>query len=76
MPTRYAASAEEIAELLSDWGEPKYRLRQIWDGLYRRRAPLEELTDLGVPLRATLAEALPLALAPLHTSTSGDRETL
>jgi 23S rRNA (adenine2503-C2)-methyltransferase len=76
MPTRYAASAEEIAGLLAGWGEPKYRLRQIWDGLYRRRAPLEELTDLSVGLRATLAEALPLALAPLHTSTADDGETL
>ena len=74
--TRYGASGEEIAELLAEWGEPKYRLRQIWDGLYRRRAPLEELTDLSVPLRASLADALPLALAPLHASTSDDGETL
>src|SRR5918999_4310517 len=76
MLTRYGASAEEIAGLLSDWGEPKYRLRQIWDGLYRRRAPLEELTDLSLPLRARLEKALPLALAPLHASTAGDGETV
>src|SRR5918999_7372 len=76
MSTRYGASAEEIAGLLSDWGEPKYRLRQIWDGLYRRRAPLEELTDLSLPLRARLEKALPLALAPLHASTAGDGETV
>ena len=76
MPTRYAAGPEEITELLSDWGEPKYRLRQIWDGLYRRRAPLEELTDLSLSLRGKLDEALPLALAPLHTSTADDGETL
>jgi 23S rRNA (adenine2503-C2)-methyltransferase len=76
MQTRYAAGSEEIAQLLSDWGEPKYRLRQIWDGLYRRRAPLEELTDLSVPLRANLGEALPLALSPVHSSSSDDGETL
>jgi 23S rRNA (adenine2503-C2)-methyltransferase len=76
MRTRYAAGSEEIAQLLSDWGEPKYRLRQIWDGLYRRRAPLEELTDLSVPLRAKLGNALPLALSPVHSSSADDGETL
>ena len=60
MPTRYAAGPEEVAQLLSDWGEPKYRLLQVWDGLYRRRAPLEELTDLSLPLRNKLSDALPL----------------
>ena len=73
--TRYGADPEEIADLLSAWGEPKYRLRQIWDGLYRRRAPLEELTDLSVPLRERLAEALPLALRPLHVSSADGGET-
>jgi 23S rRNA (adenine2503-C2)-methyltransferase len=48
----------------------------VWDGLYRRRAPLDELTELGRPLRVRLAEALPLALAPRHTSSADDGETL
>jgi 23S rRNA (adenine2503-C2)-methyltransferase len=74
--TRYAVGSEEIAELLAAWGEPKYRLRQIWDGLYRRRAPLEELTDLSVALRERLSEALPLALTPVHTSSADRGETL
>ncbi len=76
MTTRYGAAPDEIAELLSSWGEPKYRLRQIWDGLYKRRAPLEELTDLSVPLRERLDEALPLALAPVHTSAADRGDTL
>ena len=75
MPTRYAAGPEEIGQLLADWGEPAYRLGQIWDGLYRRRAPLEELTDLSRSTRAKLAEALPLALSPLHVSSADDGET-
>jgi len=74
--TRYGASFEEVAGLLSSWGEPAYRARQVWDGLYRRRAPLEELTDVGRPLRARLAEALPLALAARHTSSADRGETL
>jgi 23S rRNA (adenine2503-C2)-methyltransferase len=75
MTTRYGARSEEIGQLLSTWGEPKYRLRQIWDGLYKRRAPLEELTDLSVALRERLSDALPLALSPVHTSSADKGET-
>jgi 23S rRNA (adenine2503-C2)-methyltransferase len=76
MADRYGASFEEIAALLESWEEPAYRARQVWDGLYRRRAPIEELTDLGVGLRARLAEALPPALVACHTNTADDGETL
>jgi 23S rRNA (adenine2503-C2)-methyltransferase len=75
-PTRYGATFDEIAALLAEWGEPAFRARQVWDGLYRRRAPLEELTDIGRPLRARLAGVLPPALAARHTSTADDGETL
>ena len=74
--TRYGAAFEDVAALVASEGEPAYRARQVWDGLYRRRAPLDELTELGRPLRARLAEALPLALAPRHTSSADEGETL
>ena len=70
--TRYGASFEEVAGLLSTWGEPAYRVKQVWDGLYRRRMPLEDLTDLPKVLRTRLAEALPEALTPC-LETTGDR---
>ncbi|HVW35423.1 MAG TPA: 23S rRNA (adenine(2503)-C(2))-methyltransferase RlmN [Acidimicrobiia bacterium] len=69
-PSRYGASFEALAGLLAAWGEPGYRARQVWDGLYRRRAPLDALTDVGAALRARLAEALPEALDPLHVTES------
>jgi 23S rRNA (adenine2503-C2)-methyltransferase len=72
MAGRYGASFEEVAGLLESWGEPGYRARQVWNGLYRRRAPLEDLTDLPVGLRARLAEALSPALVARHTSTAVD----
>jgi 23S rRNA (adenine2503-C2)-methyltransferase len=72
---RYGATLAELGEILAGWGEPAYRARQIWDGLYQRRAPLEDLTNVGVALRERLAGALPLALRPLHTSWSADGET-
>ena len=75
MSTRYAATPDEIAALLAGWGEPAYRARQVWDGLYNRRAALEELTNLPLVLRSRLGEALPLALEKVHSSTADDGET-
>ena len=73
---RYGAGFDDIAGLLDEWGEPGFRAKQVWTGLYGRRAPLEELTDVGRPLRARLAEALPLALVARHTSAADGGETL
>jgi 23S rRNA (adenine2503-C2)-methyltransferase len=70
--TRYGATAAEVGELLSGWGAPAYRARQLWDGLYRQRRPLEELTNLPKALRDQLGEALPLALQPCRVL-EGDR---
>ena len=74
--TRYGAGLDEIEDLLASWGEKPYRARQLWDGLYRRRAPLEDLTELGKGLRLRLAEALPLELAPCTRSTTDAGDTL
>ena len=74
--TRYGAGFEEVAALLAGWGEPAYRARQVWDGLYRRRARLEDLTELGRSLRPRLAEALPLALTPVDSRSADGGETL
>lgn len=74
--TRYGAPLDELETLLASWGEKPYRARQLWDGLYRRRAPLEDLTDLGKGLRGRLAEVLPLELSACATSSADDGETL
>jgi 23S rRNA (adenine2503-C2)-methyltransferase len=74
--TRYGAGLDEIEDLLASWGEKGYRARQLWEGLYRRRTRLEDLTDLGKGLRARLAEALPQELSPCTTSTTDAGDTL
>ncbi|MGH9002305.1 MAG: 23S rRNA (adenine(2503)-C(2))-methyltransferase RlmN, partial [Acidimicrobiia bacterium] len=74
--TRYGARLDEVESLVASWGEPPYRARQLWDGLYRRRAPLPDLTDLGKALRARLAEALPLELVPCTESVADGGDTL
>jgi 23S rRNA (adenine2503-C2)-methyltransferase len=60
--TRYGATREQIDALLGDFGEPAYRGSQLWDGLWKERRPLEDLTSLPKALRERLATALPLSL--------------
>ncbi len=75
MTSRYGASQAELDALLSEWNEPKYRAAQLYEGLWTKRTPLDELTSLPKALRARLAEALPLALEPVTVQTSSDSAT-
>ncbi len=47
--TRYGTSRDELAVLLA--GEPRYRVDQVFDALWRRRVPLEAATELPGALR-------------------------
>jgi len=69
---RYDVDLAALGELLA--GEPTYRIRQVWDGLYRRRVEPEEMTELPKALRARLSTALPAALelATERVSDGGD----
>ena len=68
--SRYDASREDIASILGD--APKYRLDQIWQGLYTEfQAPLE-ITTISKDLRSKLDEALPSSLE-LVTARDSDR---
>jgi 23S rRNA (adenine2503-C2)-methyltransferase len=58
--SRYQCSRDELAELLH--GEPRYRVDQVWSGLYQQLAEPEEMTNLPKALRGRLAEVLPPAL--------------
>ena len=70
--TRYQLTRDELAQWLT--GEPRYRLDQLWTGLYEQLAEPAELTTLPKELRVRLDTALPLALTEeLHrVSDSGD----
>ena len=63
MPGPYDVTRQELAQLLAD--QPGYRSGQVWDGLHRRLARPEEMTDLPAELRSRLATALPPALTPV-----------
>jgi 23S rRNA (adenine2503-C2)-methyltransferase len=71
--TRYGASRDQLAALLAD--EPRYRVEQVWDALWRRRVPLDSATELPAGLRTRLTEGLPLALTPVTEQVSADELT-
>ena len=68
MPTAYDATPDDVATLLD--GEPAYRVRQVWDGLYRRGLRPAEMTELPAPLRRHLDDLLPAALTEVARRTS------
>ena len=74
MTTRYDPGRDELAELLE--GEPRYRVDQLWRGLYTRLADPGDMTDLPSELRSTLADLLPAALTAVAESRSDGGETV
>jgi 23S rRNA (adenine2503-C2)-methyltransferase len=68
--SRYGVSRELLGQLLGD--VPRYRLDQVWTGLYEQLAGPAELTSLPKSLRNDLDAALPLALE-LATESVSDR---
>lgn len=54
-PLIYDYSIESLAELLQFWGEPKFRAKQIWNGLYLQfYSNWEEFSNLPTSLREKL----------------------
>jgi 23S rRNA (adenine2503-C2)-methyltransferase len=76
VPGPYDLSQDQLAALLD--GEPAYRVRQVWDGLYRRALPVTELTDLPRALRDRLAAepALQPALTAAAHSVADGAQTV
>jgi 23S rRNA (adenine2503-C2)-methyltransferase len=68
----------DLASLLAEWGEPPYRAKQMWHGLYRSLwSSPAEFTDLPSALRERLAGQLAFeALTPITVLQSADRRTV
>jgi 23S rRNA (adenine2503-C2)-methyltransferase len=61
------ANLEEIEAALSGMGEPRYRARQIYAGIYRRLyRSWDQFTDLGKKLREKLAEQFVIEYPPVR----------
>jgi 23S rRNA (adenine2503-C2)-methyltransferase len=72
--TRYDVTRDELAAALD--GQPRYRVDQVWQGLYEQLAEPAELTTLPKALRARLDAELPAALTPATTSASRTGDTV
>ncbi len=74
MPSRYDHTRDDLAELLD--GTPRYRVDQVWSGMYDRLTEPDEWTNLPTTLRAELAARLPMALTPVTESVSDAGDTV
>ncbi len=72
--TRYDLDRTQLAELLD--GEPRYRVDQVWEGLYAQHKEIDELSNVPKALRQRLSEQLPDALTPSTESVSDDGDTV
>jgi 23S rRNA (adenine2503-C2)-methyltransferase len=72
--TRYDLDAEGFAAHLA--GEPRYRVEQVWRGLYEQLATPDELTTLPKALRARLADELPASLTPITERINAKGDTV
>lgn len=72
--SHYQPSRAELTELLD--GEPRYRLDQIWQGLYQNLSTPAEMTNLPKALRATLTERLSPALQVVVRRVSDGGDTV
>ncbi len=76
-PLIYDLSLADLQNTLTAWGEPRYRARQVWEGLYCQlwSAP-EQFTNLPRRLRDRLAGYFRFqSLTPLQVLDSDDGET-
>lgn len=76
-PLVYDLDFPALAELLKDWGEPAFRARQIWQGLYKNfwNHP-DEFSNLPKPLREKMANGLRFAaIEPSLKLDSSDGQT-
>ena len=74
MITRYDVTRDELAALLD--GAPRYRVDQVWSGLYEQCAVPADWTNVPKSMRAQLDEALPAALTPVTESVSNNGDTV
>jgi 23S rRNA (adenine2503-C2)-methyltransferase len=76
-PLIYDLDLPELSDTLRSWGEPEYRSRQVWQGIYQQLiTESKQLTNLPGSLRQKLAENFSFAhLEPVSVLDSTDGET-
>ena len=72
--TLYSPTRDELATLLE--GEPRYRLDQLWSGLYTQLAAPADISNVPKALRERLATQLPTSLTQVVRKVSDDGDTI
>ena len=63
--TVYDLDLPALSARLAEWGEPAFRARQVYEGLWRRAVRYDRMPNLPKALRERLAEELPLEVEVL-----------
>lgn len=74
MMTRYGIDRDQLGDYLSD--APRYRIDQIWEGLYDQLAEPSEWTNVPKRLRSDIETDLPMALTLVTESVSDHGDTV
>ena len=72
--SRYDWTRDELHQLLD--GEPRYRVDQVWQGLYDHGTEPREWSNVPKALRSRVDDALPTALGLVSESVSDDGQTV
>jgi 23S rRNA (adenine2503-C2)-methyltransferase len=73
-PTLYQPNRDEFASMLG--GEPRYRLDQVWNGLYEQLALPADISNVPKALRERLATTLPESLRESVRRVNDDGDTV
>ncbi|MEM8620246.1 MAG: 23S rRNA (adenine(2503)-C(2))-methyltransferase RlmN [Actinomycetota bacterium] len=76
--TLYGVARDELATVVGDvvGDVPRYRLDQLWTGLYDQLRPMEEISTLPAAMRGRLADHLPTELRAVTESVSDGGDTV
>jgi 23S rRNA (adenine2503-C2)-methyltransferase len=77
LPLIYDLSFEDLEKIFIEWGEPRYRTKQVWQGLYQEFwcAP-DEFSNLPIATRKKLNQIVSFShLNPVVVKESADGET-
>jgi len=55
-PHLYDISKDQAAAILAQLGQPRYRVDQLWDGLYTQHQEVADISNLPAGLRSELAD--------------------
>ena len=74
MTTLYQSTREELLALFAD--QPRYRIDQLWSGLYERFLEPGDISNLPAALRDRIAESVPPAMDETARSRTDNGDTV